>query len=517
MSAPADREGPARRGASARRWARRDFTRAAVRGAVGGLLARRVAEGEARLSQDTEPRAVPSLAEASDLVRAKKVSPVELVRGCLERIERLDPRLNSFITVTAESALAEARAAEADVRQGRAKGPLHGIPVALKDLVDTAGVRTTAGSNVFKDRVPTEDAEVVRRLKAAGAVLLGKLNLHEFAYGGSTVVSAFGPVRNPWSLEHVAGGSSAGSAAAVAAGLCYGAIGSDTGGSIRQPAAYCGIVGLKPTIGRVSTRGVVPLAWSLDHVGPMTRSVRDAALMLQAMAGADPGDVGCSSLPVPDYTAALGGKPPLRLGIPRAVFYEALDPEVRAAVEAALRVLGSLGASERDVALDPGNEASFAVLRAEAWAYHEPMVARRPELYQPETLRRIRGGEQVTTSAYIGARRALEALRRSTQAVFDTVDLLVTPTTPVPPPAIADLLANIDDLRAKEVLTLRNTRPFSALGLPTISVPCGFTSAGLPIGLQITGAAGHEAGVLALAHAYEQATDWHTRRPPLAS
>jgi len=224
-----------------------------------------------------------TLSEASQLVHARKISPVELTRACLGRIEQLNPKLNAFITVTADSALAEARAAEEEIHRGHWKGPLHGIPLALKDLLDTAAVRTTAASGLFKDRVPLEDAEVVRRLKAAGAVLLGKLNLQEFAYGGSSVVSYFGPVRNPWERDYCAGGSSAGSAAAVAAELCFGALGTDTGGSIRQPAGYCGIVGLKPTYGRVSTRGVIPLAWSLDHVGPMARTVKDVTLMLQVI------------------------------------------------------------------------------------------------------------------------------------------------------------------------------------------------------------------------------------------
>jgi aspartyl-tRNA(Asn)/glutamyl-tRNA(Gln) amidotransferase subunit A len=499
-----------------RRWSRREFNRAIAGGAVGGLGPRSQAHAEGGLPESADRLCRLGLGEASDLVRRKKVSPVDLARACLERIEKVDPKLNSFITVTADGALEAARAAEAEIQRGRWKGPLHGIPIALKDIVDMAGVPTTAASNLFRGRVPAEDSEIVRRLKAAGAVLLGKLNLHEFAYGGSTVITAFGPVRNPWSLEHSAGGSSAGSAAAVAAGLCYGAIGSDTGGSIRQPAAFCSIVGLKPTFGRVSTRGVIPLSWSLDHLGPMTRGVRDAALLLQPLAGPDPGDAGSRERPVPDYAAALGRKPPLRLGVPRAAFWQALHPEVEAAATAALGVLRSLGASERDVALDPGNEAAVAVLRAEAWAYHEPTVGRSPELYQPETLRRIRGGAEVTASAYITARRTLEALRRSTQAVFETVDVLVTPTTPVPPPVIAELQADAGRLREKEVLSLRNTRPFNPLGLPTISVPCGFTSAGLPVGLQISGPAWSEEQVLALAYAYEQATEWHTRRPTLA-
>jgi aspartyl-tRNA(Asn)/glutamyl-tRNA(Gln) amidotransferase subunit A len=495
------------------RWSRREFTRAGATGAVGGLVGRGLARAEGRVGESGERLTALSLAEVSALVRAKKVSPVELTRACLSRIEALDPKLNSFITVTAETALAAAGAAEEEIQRGSWKGPLHGIPIALKDLVDTRGVRTTAGSNVLRDRVPTEDAEIVRRLQAAGAVLLGKLNLHEFAYGGTTVVSAFGVVRNPWSLGRSAGGSSAGSATAVAAGLCYGAIGSDTGGSIREPAAFCGIVGLKPTYGRVSTRGVIPLSESLDHVGPMTRRVRDAALMLQPLAS-DVDDRGCANPPVPDYARALEAKPGLRLGLPRVPFYEALHPDVDEAMRQALAVLESLGCRARDVTLDAGSEASLPVLRAEVYACHEPTVTSSPELYQPETLKRIRGGAEITASVYIAARRRLEALRREVRAVFESVDLLVTPTTPGPAPVIDDLLADMPNLRAKEFVMLRNTRPFNTLGLPALSLPCGFTKDGLPIGLQIAGAPGDEARVLALAYAYEQATDWHTRRLP---
>ncbi len=497
------------------RWSRREFTRAGALSAVSGLVARSLVEAEERLPDSHEHLLDLALGEASELVRARKVSPLELTRACLARIEAVDPKLNAFITVTAESALAAARAAEEETGRGGWRGPLHGIPIALKDLVDTRGVRTTAGSNVYRDRVPTQDAEIVRRLAAAGAVFLGKLNLHEFAYGGSTVVSAFGPVHNPWALRHSAGGSSAGSAAAVAAGLCYGAIGTDTGGSIRQPAACCGIVGLKPTIGRVSARGVVPLATTLDHVGPMTRRVRDAALMLQALVASDKGADECADRPLPDYAAALETRGELRLGIPRALFYDGLDPEIEAATRAALSVLARLGGRERDVTLAAGNEALGVVLRAEAYSTHRAMVASRPELYQPETLRRLRGGAEVTEAAYLAAKAELESLRQGVRTLFETVDLLVTPTMPVPPPAIDELLADMETLRAKEVLLLRNTRPFNAFGLPTISVPCGFTRDGLPIGLQITGAAGDESRVLALAHAYEQATDWHTRRPAL--
>ena len=463
------------------------------------------------------------LSEASELVRSKKVSPVELTHECLSRIERLNPKLNAFITVTADSSLAEARHAEAEIQHDGWRGPLHGIPIALKDLVDTAGVRTTAASGVFKDRVPTEDAEIVRRLKAAGAVFLGKLNLHEFAYGGSSAISYFGPVHNPWNLDYSPGGSSGGSAAAVAAQLCYGAIGSDTGGSIRQPAGYCDIVGLKPTYGRVSTSGVIPLSWSLDHLGPMTRSATDAALMLQAIAGYDAQDTASVDVPVPNYTATIAAATSsLRLGIPRAYFYETLHPEIQAAMEAALSVLKKLTGTQRDIAplATNGSYSSVmdpyvTILRAEAYAYHKDYVSKSPELYQAQTLKRIQAGEGVMTSAYIQSRRQLERIRRSVARVFETVDLLITPTACVPSFAIADLLADPDTLREKELLTLRNTRPFNILGLPTVSVPCGFTRADLPIGMQITGPPGGEATVLRLAYAYEQASQWRKRKPNL--
>jgi len=454
-----------------------------------------------------------TLAEASALVRGGDVSPVELTEACLGRIERLDAKLNAFITVTAEAALAQARAAEAAIRRGEWIGALHGIPVALKDLIDTAGVRTTAASALFKDRVPGEDAEVVRRLKVAGAVLLGKLNLHECAYGGSGVISYFGAARNPWDSECATGGSSSGAAAAVAAGMCYGAVGTDTGGSVREPAAFCGIVGLKPTYGRVSTRGVIPLAWTLDHVGPMTRTVTDAALMLQALAGYDANDATSVDAAVPDYANAFGDTAALRLGVPSPLFYDDLDPEIDATVRAALAVLGKLAASVRpiDVPLDRDT----TTLKAEAYAYHHEFAAKSPELYQPATLERIRSGAEISAADYIAGRRQTEELRRAVRNIFDDVDLLVTPTTCVLPAKISDLLADLGSLRAKENVMLRNTRPFDSMGLPTISIPCGFTNSGLPIGLQISGPLWGEAMVLRMAHAYEQATEWHKRAPNL--
>ena len=453
-----------------------------------------------------------NLQEAAGLVRRKAVSPVELTQACLARIERLNPALNAFITVTGEQALREARDAEGEIQKGKWRGPLHGVPVALKDLFDTAGVRTTAGSGVFKDRIPQQDAEVVRRLRDAGAVLLGKLNMHEFAYGGTSVATYFGAVHNPWKLDRIAGGSSGGSAAAVAAGLCYGALGSDTGGSIRQPAAYCGIAGLKPTYGRVSTRGVIPLSWSLDHVGPMCRTVADVALLLQGIAGYDPQEITSVDAPVPDYTQALRAKiSGLRLGVPRKLFFEQIDPEIAAALNQAIGALRKLTAGVRDVELPPYQ--TLPVVPAEAYAYHAAYVSKTPELYQPSVRERVEAGKNVTAETYIEGRRELERLRRAVREVFTAVDLLITPTTPVPPATIAES-AQADARPPGGVgLSLRNTQPFDIFGLPAISVPCGFTGSGLPIGLQISGPHWGEPAVLALAHAYEQATEWHTRRP----
>ncbi len=444
-----------------------------------------------------------TIVELAPRLRRKEVSPVELTRACLDRIEKLNPRLNAFITVSAESALAEARAAEVEIARGEWRGPLHGIPIALKDLIDTAGTRTTAASALYQSRVPTEDAEVVRRLRLAGAVILGKNNLHEFAYGGSSLVSFFGDVHNPWNAAHVAGGSSGGSVAAVAAGLCYAAIGTDTAGSIREPAALCGCVGIKPTYGRVSARGVIPLSWSLDHVGPLAASVGDAAVMLQAMAGYDALDVCSADVPVADYVSALReGAMGLRVGIPRAYFFDDLDDEVRAAVEQALALIGTLVAEVHDVHLEVPSDRT--VQAAESYAYHAENVARTPQLYQPETLRRIRSGENISAAEYILRRRELAQERRRAHDFFAEVDLLVTPTIPIPAPAIADLKKDPEALRPAELILLRNTRPFNVWGLPAISVPCGLTKSGLPIGLQIAGPHWREDLVLKLAHAYEQ-------------
>lgn len=451
-----------------------------------------------------------SLTDVAARVRSREISPVDLVHVCLERIET-QAALNAFITVTAESALREARSAEAEIRRGKWRGPLHGIPVALKDMIDTAGVRTTAASALFLDRIPDQDAAVVSRLRRSGAILLGKLNMQEFAYGGSSVPSHFGPVRNPWDLRCIAGGSSGGSAAAVAAGLCFAALGTDTGGSVRQPAAMCGVVGMKPTYGRISNLGVLPLAPSLDHVGPVTRTVEDCATVLEAVCGYEPRDPSSERRPLKlrPWPESLVG---VRIGVPREFFYAQLDPAVRSALEAAAAVLSTLGATFIEVPLAVSTDRT--VFRGEAFASHAASIAESPERYLPETLAKLCLGAQIDASTYIIARRRLAELRRSMVEVFATIDVLLTPTVPVPAPRISDYPQTVDavvDWEASSIL--RNTRPFNQMGIPTVSIPCGRTHEGLPIGLQIAAAPWQERRVLALALAYESATPWHTQRP----
>ena len=433
-----------------------------------------------------------TIAEAAEQIRRREASPVDLTEECLDTIASLNPILNAFITVTADAALQEAAIAEREIAAGDYRGPLHGITIGLKDLIDTAGVRTTAASAVFKDRVPTTDAEVVKKLKAAGAVLIGKHNLHEFAYGGSSLISHFGAPRNPVNPEFITGGSSGGSAAAVASGMCYAAIGTDTAGSIREPAGLCGIVGLKPTYGLVSVDGIIPLSRSLDHAGPLARTVEDAAILLDAIAG--PSLKGRESL--------NHGIEKFVLGVPRRYFFDELDPEVASAVEEAIAQLTALASGVRELDLPVDEDRTLQA--AEAFAYHRSRVASSPEFYDPETLRRIRTGERVSDSEYHSALGKLQQSRLDISKTFDEVDVFITPTTPVPAPRIADLTKNSSLLRPTELLLLRNTRPINVWGLPAISIPCGLTSRGLPIGLQIVGPPGGENKVLRAAHAYEQ-------------
>ena len=446
-----------------------------------------------------------TLKQASDLLRTKAASPIQLTQACLQRIERYDLAFNAFITVTKDQALLAAREAEAEIQRGRWRGPLHGIPIALKDNIDTAGVRTTGASQLFENRVPETDAEVARRLKNAGAILLGKLNLHEFAYGGSSNVTHFGTMHNPWAPDHVTGGSSGGAGIAVASDFCYAALGTDTAGSVRMPASHCGIVGLKPTYGLVSTRGVLTLSWSLDHVGPMCKTVEDAAIMMNIIAGFDELEPTSVETPIPDYTRALRTPTSkLRLGIARRPFFENLDPEVAKAVEAAMAVLRKITATTIDVELPPtGNAATL--WGSEAYAYHKVWITQSPEKYQPGTRAQLQRTANANGGEYAQARRDLDLVRREIRKVFAKVDLLIAPTMKTPPALLS----------APGGGGGNNNVAFDMYGVPSISVPCGFTSSGLPIGLQISGAHFAETNVLALAHAYEQATEWHKRDPKL--
>ncbi len=446
-----------------------------------------------------------TLAGAAEQIQARKLSPVELTRECLARIERLNPTLNAFITVASELALQQAQHAEQEITAGNYRGPLHGIPIALKDNIDTAGVRTTAASNQYRDRVPTQDAEIVKQLKLAGAVIVGKTNLHEFAFGGSGVISAFGPPRNPWDLTRITGGSSSGSAAAVAAGMCVAAIGTDTAGSARFPAALCGVVGHRPSQGVLSNAGIIPLAESFDTPGPITRTVADALLVLRSLA-----PVGCPSLFAnPDDLEVKQ----LKIGVARELASN-LDAEVGALFEGALHAVEKLVASLADVKI--AFLPAWQERRYETQQYHKEMMQRSPELYDPRTLERLRSTAGVSDTDYVAHREQVKAALTA-NSLFDEVDIVLSPTAPGPAPLLSDLEA-MDGaaLRAYELESLLvNAIPFSFLWWPSVSVPCGFTSAGLPAGLQISGRPGADLQVLQLARAYEQATEWHQRVPAL--
>jgi aspartyl-tRNA(Asn)/glutamyl-tRNA(Gln) amidotransferase subunit A len=482
--------------------------------AVAALAAARRASSQDRRSGGAGDQLTKlSIEEAGKRIAAKQLSPVELTRAYLARIEQLQPKVNAYITVLADRALEQARALEAEIMAGKNRGPLHGIPIGLKDNIDTAGIKTTAASAVYADRVPTEDAPVVTKLRDAGAVFLGKLNMHEFAYGGTSAVTYYKPVHNPWNLKRAPGGSSGGSAAAVAARMCAAALGTDTAASIRYPASCCGVVGLKATHGLASIRGIVPLSEMHDHVGPLAKTVADAATVMTALAGFDPLDPVSISAPRENYRDAIGASvKSLRLGVPREPFFAELDPEIAAAVEEAIRVLrGLTSGAMADASVPPVD--SGAVLGAETYAYHEKLVAdpAKRKLYDPITLGRILSGQNTPVTAYFASRRRMVIARNTSDALFKNVDLLITPTMPTIP---AEIEAALKDA-PNEASLIRNTLPFDVYALPTISVPCGFTKAGMPIGLQISAPRLAEARVLAIAHAYEQATQWHTREAPV--
>lgn len=471
-----------------------------------------------------------SIAEAAGLIASKKLSPVEVISAHLERIEQTDGKLNSFITLLREESLNAAREAERAIQSGNYIGPLHGIPVGLKDLYYTRGVRTTIGSKIMQDFVPDYDAAVTERFRQAGAIIIGKLQMHEFALGSTSENPHYSPARNPWNTERVTGGSSGGSGSAVAAGQCMGALGSDTGGSVRIPAALCGIVGLKPTFGRVSRYGVFPLSYSLDTVGPMTRTVRDTALIMNAIAGYDLRDPSSAKTPlesplakgghrgVEDFSRDLGQDiSGIRIGIPQEYFYDVIDSEVKEAVYQAASVLEGLGAKVEEISIPVLNHSitiSGNILLTEAAEVHMDNLRKRPDDIGPDVRARLETGAMTTAGEYIKAQRARRVFNQQIAETFKQYDLLLAPTEPVGAPKIDEPRVQVgDQVEHKLALLPRLTRPFNICGVPTISVPCGFTSEGMPIGLQLAGRPFDDATVLKAAHVYEQATHWHTRRP----
>jgi aspartyl-tRNA(Asn)/glutamyl-tRNA(Gln) amidotransferase subunit A len=467
------------------------------------------------------------LTEASQRIHDRSVTPTQLTRAVLGRINVYDPKVNSYITVMKEEALRQATVLDQEQKLGKFRGPLHGIPIAVKDNVDTAGVRTTAASEVFQTRVPAEDADIIARLKTAGAIIMGKLNLHEFALGCTGDVSYFGPTRNPWALDRVTGGSSAGSGAAVAADLCFGALGTDTGGSIRVPSSWCGIVGIKATTGLVSIRGIIPCAASLDHCGPMARTVEDVALMLNQMVGYDNLDIFSVQHDWEDYVKSM--KQPVssfRVGAP-AEFFDHLEPEVASVVSEALDEVCNLTAGIKSHAPLPAIPAGWSFFQGlgDTAYYHQELVKNSLMAYMPPTRKELEMSVKNLSASAADSARAhdtLALMRRTIDSVFRDIDLVVVPTTRGLPPTINDSLA--DEMGSKKPHVYDffegssgsvNTAPFDVYGIPALSLPCGFSKSGLPIGLMIAGPHFSEGKVLALAYAYQQATEWHKRKPDL--
>ena len=452
-----------------------------------------------------------TLTEAADQIRKSKVSSEELTRICLDRIRRRNDKLNAFITITAEPALEQARVCDRDLKRGVIRGPLHGVPIALKDNIDTAGILTTAAAKLFATRLPTEDAEVARRVSQAGVVMLGKLNLDEFAFAGSGTTGCFGPAHNPWNLDRITGGSSAGSAAALADGLCYASVGSDDGGSLRIPGSQCGVVGFKPSFGRVSTRGIVPSAYSLDCAGPITRTVEDAALMLELLAGYDPLDAIVQDRPVPGYTRTLNDSiAGIRIGVPRNGFFENLDPEVASSVEAAIDLMRPKTREVRDVTLPRFQAVPGGGTDIELYHYHRAMFDASPEQYHPSSRRLLERAKATSAVLYVETLKRIREARRDIRRTFEQVDVLLLPTMRETAPLISDIVNQTHRSPGS------NVSAFNRFGLPALTLPCGFSREGLPIGLQVVGPYFGESIVLTVAAAYQRSTDWHGRRPAAA-
>jgi aspartyl-tRNA(Asn)/glutamyl-tRNA(Gln) amidotransferase subunit A len=468
----------------------------------------------------TEELILRPISELAPLLRKRAISPVELFDTTLQRIHRLQPKLNSFITITEEEGRQAAVRAEDEIQHGHYRGPLHGIPISIKDLFATRGVRTTAGSKILGNWIPDHDATAVAKLHEAGMEMVGKTHMHEFAYGVTDDNPHYGPARNPWDVTRVPGGSSGGSGAAVASSQCAASLASDSGGSIRIPSAVCGVVGLKPTYGRVSRHGTIPLAWSLDHVGPITKTVQDAAIVLSTTAGRDSKDPSSSSRPVPDYRKEMMGDIcSLRVGIPLHFFLDHVDPEIGLAVNAAIRKLEALGMKAVEIDI-PGLENCAAIEvhinLAEAASYHEQYLKKQAGAYGPGVRTDLEARRFLLATDYVKSQRGRAWLQRNFNEAFERADIIVSPTVPAFPPVAGQVRVQSGDLR-EHVLDafLRFNIPYDLTGLPAICVPCGCSSAGLPIGLQIAGRAFEEATILKVAHAYEQSTNWHLARPAL--
>ncbi|HZM44397.1 MAG TPA: amidase [Burkholderiales bacterium] len=456
-----------------------------------------------------------TVAEAAELLRGKKLSPVEYAKALIARIERHDSKLNAFLRFAPELALEDARRAETEIARGGWRGPFHGVPYGLKDIVDYAGLPTTSHSKILKDNVATADAAVAQKLRAAGGVFMGKLSTHEFAIGGPSFDLPWPPARNPWNRDYFCGGSSSGSGAATAAGFLPAAIGTDTGGSVRNPAAMCGVAGIKPTYGVVSRRGVFPLAFSLDHVGALTRTVRDNALMLDLIAGHDPLDPGSVNRATGGYTAQLErGVKGLRIGVIRHFYTRDMeaDPEMTAGIDAAIAKLGELGAEVREIKTDPLPDwlaCNRTILTSEAFAIHEKWLRERPQDYGARARERLLGGAFVRAADYVNATRVRRRMTDAFHALFSEIDVAVTASSLDPP-------CRIDDDDAIERTYGRQARaPFNVTGGPALSVPVGFTKAGLPLAMQIVGAPFSEALIYRVAHLYERAAGWVERHPQL--